>query len=85
MYEYISLHLVDSYGQWVGKYTSLMDPMGYSYISTHIFFQRILVTPKSHLSKEVRFWGMDAFQPKLRAGGIGREEKEAPGKQPLRR
>jgi len=24
---------------------------------------------------------MDAFQPKLRAGGICREEKEAPGKQ----
>ena len=37
MYEYISLHLVDSYGQLVGKYTSLMDPMGYSYISTHTF------------------------------------------------
>ena len=27
---YIYLHLVDIYGKIVGKYTSLMDPMGYT-------------------------------------------------------
>ncbi len=64
---YIYLHLVDFYGELVGKYTSPMDPMGYSSASPSqdfisncgAFRQSFSKFPTSHATpqpKEVLIW-----------------------------